>query len=336
MELIKADYVIDELPLIEPYELSFGSVTKYQSAFFRVETSQNTKGIGEATPLPGYSGETIEDVIKVMEDAKCALQRSMNFNQAIRYVDDVYREHPFAASAIGCAVEEAFGVYSIPESLMVPLLMPISASRDTKEILLKVNQARSDGFGTIKVKIGREFDADISTAKALLKSDLGVSFRFDANQGYSLGLTRRWLDCVLKLRSDNWEYLEQPLPANDWDSLAILCEQYPNKILLDESIFDVNDVEMASHIGAGFIKLKLFKTKGMRHLLQISRRAKELGLKVVLGNGVATDVCNVIEAMAFSGTNELYHGAFEGNGFAKLDKRIVYQTLQQKNGWLVM
>jgi hypothetical protein len=57
-------------------------------------------------------------------------------------------------------------------------------------------------------------------------------------------------------------------------------------------------------------------------------------MKVVLGNGVATDIGNLIEAEVFHRSG-LFSGASEGNGFAKLAWRIMTNPLSISNGDLV-
>jgi len=50
-----------ELPLRQPYHLSFGSVHAFESIFLQVN-SDGCTGWGVSTPLPGYSDENTDDV----------------------------------------------------------------------------------------------------------------------------------------------------------------------------------------------------------------------------------------------------------------------------------
>jgi L-alanine-DL-glutamate epimerase-like enolase superfamily enzyme len=256
-------------------------------------------------------------------------------DQGWQLVNKIYPRLPFAASAIGTALEFASRKFVLPEKLSIPLLYPVSASRNTKLLVENVRRAFERGFRTVKVKIGKNLDTDLESARALLQESFNIRYRFDANQGYSIDEARRCLDFLLDFAPEKVDYLEQPLPKGSWGLDAILCKEYPDRILLDESIHDVSDIHRAADVGAGFVKLKLFKTKGLSHLLDISRNAKELGMQVILGNGVATDICNMAEAIVYSFDENLYFGAFEGNGYLKLKELIQHKRLSENNGQLV-
>jgi len=323
-----------QCPLISPYKLSFVTLTSFQSNFIEIELENGSRGIGEATALPGYGKESFDQVSGVLESAQSELE-GKTLEQAREVVDTIYLQYPFAASAVGTALDFASRKFAVPKTLRVPLLYPVSASNRTDDLVEKATRAFRHGYGTIKVKIGKDIRTDMMAAKALLDAGIEVRYRFDANQGYSLGEARQFLDCINGTASEKVEYVEQPLPREAWDSEAILCQEYPNQILLDESIYDETHIRRAADIGARFIKLKLFKTKGPVHLLEITRYAKSLGLQIVLGNGVATDVCNLMEAIAYSYEDDLYYGAFEGNGFLKIKQSVYFDSLEENNAQLI-
>jgi len=314
--------------------LSFATLTSFKCNLVEIELEDRSCGIGEATALPGYGTETFEQISQVLEKASLQL-KGATFDQGWQLVNQIYSRSPFAASAIGTALEFAIKEFILPKELNIPLLYPVSASRHTALLIEKVKLALNRGYRTVKVKIGKDIDTDLVTAKALLQAPFNVRYRFDANQGYTVDDARQFLDFLLDMAPERIDYLEQPLPKGSWSSDAILCKEYPDRILLDESIYDVSNIRRAADIGAGYIKLKLFKTKGLSHLLDITRYAREMGLKVVLGNGVATDVCNMAEAIAYSSEQDLYFGAYEGNGYLKLKELILHKELREHNGRLV-
>ena len=87
--------------------------------------------------------------------------------------------------------------------------------------------------------------------------------------------------------------------------------------MLDESIVTDQDIYKAKSIGIEFIKLKLFKQGGIKEVVQQAQLCKLLGIKVVLGNGVATNLSNQIENHIYS-SNPIFYGASEANGFLKI------------------
>lgn len=61
-------------------------------------------------------------------------------------------------------------------------------------------------------------------------------------------------------------------------------------MMLDESIYGLADIEKAARLKAAtYVKLKLMKLVTLRALSQAIERIRELGMKPVLGNGVACD-----------------------------------------------
>jgi L-alanine-DL-glutamate epimerase-like enolase superfamily enzyme len=324
-----------ECQLAKPYELSFVTLTSFKSTFVEIELENHSSGLGEATALPGYGSETSEQIRRILGRVRTELQGA-TLDQSWKTVNRVYSSFPFAASAIGTALEFASGEFVLPEKLSIPLLYPVSASRNTELLVENVRLALERGFRTVKVKIGKDLDTDLESARALLQESFNIRYRFDANQGYSIDEARRYLDFLLDYAPEKVDYLEQPLPKGSWGLDAILCKEYPGRILLDESIYDVSDIHRAADIGSGFVKLKLFKTKGLSHLLDITRHARDKGLKVVLGNGVATDICNMAEAVAYFSEGGLYFGAFEGNGYLKLRELIHHKRMSEKDGRLVL
>ena len=324
-----------DLPLVSPYKLSFGTLEAFRSSIVEIELEGGGKGVGEVTALPGYGDETADTVQSVLTDSVSGLP-GKSVEQARETVAHIYTQHPFAASALGTALDIAAGDCVLPATLSVPLSWTIAASHDTEELPGRVTDAFEHGYRTIKVKVGEDHAADMATAEKLLGGDLSVTYRFDANQGYTCEQARSFLELMARLGGDRGEYLEQPFPRGSWEDDEALNREFPGHLLLDESIYDEDDIGRAAAIGVSLIKMKLAKTRGPAHLLAVTRLAKEYGMRVVLGNGVATDVSNMVEAAVFTAEEGLFHGAFEGNGFLKFREAVMHSALREEDGVMVL
>ena len=86
--------------------------------------------------------------------------------------------------------------------------------------------------------------------------------------------------------------------GTEWSVFAA-SSQVP--IVLDESIYNEADIVRAARIGAYGVKLKLMKNFGIAETLSLARQARHLGLIVVFGNGVATDIGNLGEYLVIVG-----------------------------------
>lgn len=117
------------------------------------------------------------------------------------------------------------------------------------------------------------------------------------------------------------DYVEQPLRADDWEDARMLASQNGDvAMMLDEPIVLDEHIQRAKDVGARFLKLKLFKQGGIREVVRQAKLAHTLGLKTVLGNGVATSVSNEIELRIQSDDPDLFYGASEANGFLKVSE----------------
>ncbi len=102
----------------------------------------------------------------------------------------------------------------------------------------------------------------------------------DANQG--------WTDLQQSLEMTHWLHeqgvllIEQPMLKTDPDSNAWLTERSPIPIIGDEAVQRLPDVEKAKGVYHG-INIKLMKSAGMYEAQQMILKAKELGLKVLIG-----------------------------------------------------
>ena len=107
--------------------------------------------------------------------------------------------------------------------------------------------------------------------------------------------------------------------TNAWDEYALIIRDYFNiPIMLDESIITIDDLKKASDIGVRYIKVKLFKQGGIKELINIIKSANLLGLGVVIGNGVATIISNIVEIEIYRKFQSFFFGACEANGHLKV------------------
>lgn len=285
-----------------PYNLSFARIDYVDSLVVQMQLENNWVGFGEAVPLPGYSDETCESLISDIGNVASKMI-GLDCEKITEYVSNALPNSPFARSSLCVAKEMALGQIDLDSMIdHIPLVAPIASSMNAEEVLIKANELIDSGYKTLKLKVGRDIESDVITVKTLL-SKLGrdIKLRIDANQAYSETDARRLLGLIIDSDSAIVEVVEQPFGVNDWDRFASLVRDYPQvPLMLDESIFDVGDLERAESIGTKFIKLKLFKHRGISELIELATKANEIGMGVVLGNGVSTDIGNLIEASLYS------------------------------------
>jgi len=144
--------------------------------------------------------------------------------------------------------------------------------------------------------------------------------RLDANQGFTLEDAIGFYGWIRERGfQKHLSYVEQPLNSDDWDGLIQLVKDFPEvPTMLDETVVTDADVERAIQNAFPFVKLKLFKQGGLKELIRQSVRFQAEGVKVVLGNGVATSLSNELENGVYTQYRTCFYGQSEGNGFLKI------------------
>lgn len=275
------------LPLSSPYKLAMGEVTSFDTILVRL-VIDGREGLGEATILTGYTPETIET--SWARSAGIVLMLAGLGAEAARArIAAELADAPFTLAAFISAIEMAEGaaILAVETPQAVPLLAGINAV-DPAGIEREIEAAVAAGYETLKIKVGFDLVADLERLAFIQRCTKGrVRLRVDANQGYSRDQGVRFMS---ELSPEGIELLEQPCAAADWDAAAAVAKVKSVPLMLDESIYDLEDIRRAASIGADLVKLKLMKMGGLRPLIDGLELIRSLGMQPVLGNGVASDL----------------------------------------------
>jgi L-alanine-DL-glutamate epimerase-like enolase superfamily enzyme len=281
------------VPLFVPYRLAFGPVTAFDTLLVEIVDRDGRTGFGEATILTGYTDETIEDAWRT---AAAFVERAQANGALLeRDIAEMGRTLPFTATAFGTALEMVHGSSRLvlDRDAAVPLVGLLNAkdADDEQALAAEFERLMHDGFGTIKVKVGFAVDDDIALVRAFQKVVAGRALiRIDANQAYTADEGRRFVEAI---DPSGVELFEQPCAAGDWEAhlrVAEIARATGLPLMLDESIYGMPDIERAAELqAAAYIKLKLMKMVTLDALATGIDRIRALGMKPVLGNGVACD-----------------------------------------------
>ncbi len=320
------------VPLTVPYKLSLVELRAFDTILVEVHGGDGRVGVGEATLLTGYTEESVTR----SWDLACRLCREM----AGKSAGDIKRragEHAaqaaFTSTAITTAVEmlEANAWLRGGQRTEVPLLALLHGETEgalADEIRNHVQQ----GYATFKVKVGFHADTDLARVALIQKLVGGRGrIRLDANQGYSRADACRFAS---SLDPHGIELLEQTCRAGDWEAAAAVAKVSTVPMMLDESIYTLDDVERAAELGAAaYVKLKLMKVGGCEKLARALDRIRALGMTPVLGNGVACDIGCWMEARV---AGELIDNAGEMNGFLKTEHSLLENPMPVESGAVVL
>ena len=133
-----------------------------------------------------------------------------------------------------------------------------------------------DGWPIYKIKLGTADDLAIVRA---LRQHTEAVFRIDANTAWTAEQT---ISYSPELKALGVEFLEQPLPRDDWDGMRRVRAAGLLPVIADESCQVEGDVDRCAGVFDG-INIKLTKAGGLTPARRMIRRARELGLQVMVG-----------------------------------------------------
>ncbi len=322
------------LPLREPYKLAMGPVAAFDSLLVEVIAGQGvrTAGWGEATILTGYTDETVDGAWATAQRLAAALVGT-DASSGGRLLRDAFPTAPFTVSAFRSAIEFAAEPLLLAGDAprRVPLLAGLNAT-DQAGIEAEMEAAIAAGFGTLKVKVGFDAEADLARCRLIQRLNAGrLRLRVDGNQGFTREEACRF---AAALDADSIELLEQPCAAGDWDAAVAVARVAAVPMMLDESIYGPDDIRRAADLGcARFIKLKLMKMGGVAALEAGLALIRGLGMEPVLGNGVASEIGCWAEAAV---AHRMIRNAGEMNGFLRPRACLLSAPLRQEGGAVLL
>jgi L-alanine-DL-glutamate epimerase-like enolase superfamily enzyme len=145
---------------------------------------------------------------------------------------------------------------------------------DTTEVM--VAKMKETPWPVYKIKLGTDRDVAIVTE---LRRHTDAIFRVDANCAWN---ARETIENAAALKELGVEFIEQPLPADDWKGMEVVAHHCVLPVIADESCQQEGDVERcALHFNG--INIKLTKCGGLTPARRMIRKARDLGLKVMVG-----------------------------------------------------
>jgi L-Ala-D/L-Glu epimerase len=271
------------LPLAQTFAIA--RMARDEQELIRVEVEHDgLTGYGEAAPIY-YRGETpasalellAEEVPALLEDCDPFALERIGARLADREGEAAAKAaldaalHDWIGRRLGVPVWRLLGL-SPSDAPPTSYTLAISSLEETREHTLAAR-----GFRALKLKLGGPGDLERVRAVRQLTD---VPLRVDANEGWTLETA--W-ELVPELVELGVELIEQPFPAGDRESLTALRELRPRPpLVLDESVHDLGDVAEAARC-ADAINVKLAKAGGLREALRMIAAARALGLRVMLG-----------------------------------------------------
>lgn len=317
---------IQEFELKTSWNIARESSTLKRNIIIKIKDDE-FEGSGEAAPSSRFDeqeGEILE-LFKVFQ---------RDLPREIQSLEELL-EHLERHGIKGClrfAIESAFIHYlsqlslqTVPELLGVPDMssaqtmfsVPLMDRSELNEYLESFQVSR---FAQLKVKCDRETDYEyLETIRAHFSGGLILDF----NESYES--VDDFLTFCEEIEELNIMFVEQPLPATQYDDYLELKQRRTIPIFADESLTDHQVTEFFSERFDG-INVKLQKAGGYIRAIKQMRDAEQLGLIPMLGCRIETSlgISSAIHISSLAKFRDL-----DGALFIKNDP---FQLLFEQNG----
>lgn len=321
-----------ELPLIVPYVLSYRTFTSFEPYIVVVRDADGRCGFGEGHVSPGSSSETREDAWEFLMHWGAWIA-GKDPEEILSALDKVIEQSPVATTALACAVEMLMSpdVLKCDAPTRFALLAPVSGTT-AQELEVELEQKLLEGFGTFKVKVGKDVDDDLRRLVDIQTIvDGRATLRLDANRAYS---RKQAFSFCTNINPDGIELFEQPCDANDWDANAAVASVSRVPLMLDEPICTLKDIDRAATIpGVGYLKIKLKRFGGLQRLRDALVAIRRNDMIPVLGDGLGAEIACWMEALLAVGHID---NAGEFNGYLKPSGGVLKEPPGFDNGALVL
>jgi L-alanine-DL-glutamate epimerase-like enolase superfamily enzyme len=333
MKIEKIELYRLKIPLKQPYKISSAEMKAFDCTIVALRTA-GREGLGEAmADVQGYFWETADQVWQFAKD-QAPKVLGLPVKKAREPISRHAKEMPCSVTPFLTALEmlNPKSLLAPPSQLLSVPLLGILQATDPEGIRAEIEDFISQGYDTLKVKVGFDVDRDIERVNLAQKIIQGrARLRADANQGYNLFHAKKF---VQSIDPHGIEFLEQPFKENDWDSMAELSKVSPLPLGLDESIYGMDSVKKAKKLAcARFVKFKIMKMGSAEALAQAIETSRGMGFGIVLGNGAAGEVSCYQEALV---AGRLSIRAGEMNGFVKQKETILAEALRTAEGKILL
>lgn len=278
---MKVRYQLYHLPFRHPFTISKGTKTHQPGIVVELE-HMGMRGYGEA-PAITYYNITAEKMAEDLERKKLWVEK-FAFTEPERYwhyLHHLFPQNPFLVCALDMAAWDLYGkLRQRPLHAIWGLDMqqaPVTdytIGIDTIEKMVAKMQEKP--WPVYKIKVGTPYDIELLQ---VLRQHTDAVFRVDANAAWTLDEA---LQKIPMMQALGVELIEQPLAKDDWEGMQQLYQQSPIPLIADESCVAEEDVDKCLHHFHG-INIKLTKCSGITPARRMIARARELGLKVMIG-----------------------------------------------------
>ena len=275
--MVKMQVTVERLMMKRPFIIT-GYVFDAMPAIIVTLTDGEHVGRGEAQGVY-YLRDDTDNMVRLVESVRGEIEAGLS-----RAALQTRLPPGGARNALDCALWELEGartgqpVWRLAGFDSVrPLVTTMTAGADAPEVMADTAGGFT-GARAIKLKLTGEPALDVARVAAVRAACPDAWLGVDANQGYSLASLQEVLPDFADL---DVKLVEQPLPRGQEQALDGFRSPIP--LAADESLQSLDD--LAALAGRFQVaNLKLDKCGGLTEAMAMAKRARDMGLGVMVGN----------------------------------------------------
>jgi muconate cycloisomerase len=285
---------IEAIPISIPsrgFNSALGRFATYEYGIVIVRTDAGIDGLGEISTLwDGTSGVQCAFVEHAFRDALIG-EDALAINRCLEKMATPFEGAWPARAAVEMALFDIAGkalntpVYTllggrVRESVVLSRSLSMATP---DEMAAEAREVVAEGFGCVKVKVGRPGKED-TEAVAAVREAIGpdILLRVDANMGW-----RTPKDAIRHIKAIepyDIHSVEQPLPPLDVDALNLVRQAVDTPLMVDESVWGPRDAWDILRAGAAdILNIYVAESGGLTNSSLIFRMAEVAGVPCVIG-----------------------------------------------------
>lgn len=281
--------------------------------------AEGGRGQGEASPLPGYSSDTLSGARHELSAIEWARLPSVDLDRApLPQVERVVGAAGLRSPSARLAVETALldlagGRLGLPLHKLIEQDASVAEDADARaaavplaallagDVLRHAERLVEEGYGCLKLKVGGDPDADLALLEALRREvGAAVALRADANRSLPAASAEAWLR---EAAGFELEFVEEPVaferllgltathvPIALDESLHAPAQQAPLAPLREAATeaaeeFAADRISEAADAGrCSFVILKPMALGGLGRCMRLAATARARGAEVVVSH----------------------------------------------------
>lgn len=324
-----------QIPIHVPFAIAKETLPHATIAVVSLEDENGNVGLGEASPFPSLTGDSIETAapsVRQVADTLLGLRPLQALAKLRQIRSEIFPKTPTAYVAVETAILDLYArQLGVPMSRLFGFSDIATTYTDITMPLMKSDAVsafwdiyKPYEFKQIKIKVSGNVDEDYDMILALTRLlPKSTEVTLDGNQGYTVPNT---LKLISGLSRQNIYplFFEQPLPEDDWQGHKELTTKSVIPICLDETVKTSQDaLRVANEKTASMLNLKIMKS-GIEEVLAIIAVARAAGLQLMIGGMLESEIAMGASLQILCGTGAVKHVDLDTPFFMK--ERITKQS----------